>query len=211
MLKDHSVLEISQELAKTVQSLYRQGWCPATSSNFSVRLPPPYECILISQSGVDKEYFSPEHVMLVDSNGRAMEPKHAKPSAETLIHTTLYQHLNTNAVLHTHSIDGTICSRLFAPQGCIEFQGYEVLKGLKYHNTHEAQETVPILPNSQDMEEFSEKLKRHLTSTPLLIHGFLIEGHGFYTWGDTLSEAKRHLEVFEFLFSCTVKTPQLTK
>ena len=31
-------------------------------------------------------------------------------------------------------------------------------------------------------------------------HGFLIRRHGLYTWGHNLAEAKRHVEVLEFLF-----------
>jgi methylthioribulose-1-phosphate dehydratase len=31
------------------------------------------------------------------------------------------------------------------------------------------------------------------------IHGFLIRRHGLYTWGEDLTEAKRHVEVLEFL------------
>jgi methylthioribulose-1-phosphate dehydratase len=37
------------------------------------------------------------------------------------------------------------------------------------------------------------------------IHGYLIAGHGFYTWGDTMEDAMRHVEAFEFLFECEVK------
>jgi methylthioribulose-1-phosphate dehydratase len=38
-----------------------------------------------------------------------------------------------------------------------------------------------------------------LTRQPDL-HGFLIRGHGLYTWGRDVAEAKRHLEILEFLF-----------
>lgn len=33
-------------------------------------------------------------------------------------------------------------------------------------------------------------------------YGFLLAGHGLYVWGTTLSDAKRHLEVFEYLLQC---------
>jgi len=32
------------------------------------------------------------------------------------------------------------------------------------------------------------------------VHGFLIRRHGLYTWGRDLQEAKRQVEIFEFLF-----------
>jgi methylthioribulose-1-phosphate dehydratase len=31
-------------------------------------------------------------------------------------------------------------------------------------------------------------------------HAFLIRRHGLYTWGRTLAEAERHVEILEFLF-----------
>jgi methylthioribulose-1-phosphate dehydratase len=60
-------------------------------------------------------------------------------------------------------------------------------------------ETLPILPNSQDMRAFSESLTKVLAPN---IHGFLIAGHGLYTWGQDLASARRHIETFEFLFEC---------
>jgi len=32
------------------------------------------------------------------------------------------------------------------------------------------------------------------------IHGFLLGRHGLYTWGKDISEARRHVEILEFLF-----------
>jgi len=31
-------------------------------------------------------------------------------------------------------------------------------------------------------------------------HAFLLRRHGLYTWGRDLKEAKRHVEILEFLF-----------
>jgi|GEM_PF-6747725 len=34
------------------------------------------------------------------------------------------------------------------------------------------------------------------------VPGFLLAGHGLYGWGSSIAEAKRHIEVFEFLMEC---------
>ncbi|MEM8681120.1 MAG: class II aldolase/adducin family protein, partial [Planctomycetota bacterium] len=39
--------------------------------------------------------------------------------------------------------------------------------------------------------------------TANLQHGLLLKGHGLYTWGSDFLEAKRHVEVLEFLFEVT--------
>jgi methylthioribulose-1-phosphate dehydratase len=30
--------------------------------------------------------------------------------------------------------------------------------------------------------------------------GLLLRGHGVYVWGESVEDAKRHLEVFEYIF-----------
>ena len=30
-------------------------------------------------------------------------------------------------------------------------------------------------------------------------HAFLLRGHGLYTWGETIADAERHVEIIEFL------------
>src|SRR5207247_6552275 len=54
-------------------------------------------------------------------------------------------------------------------------------------STHEHREWLPILENSQDMEELAGETKRMLGHNPQ-VHGFLIRRHGMYTWGKDLAE-----------------------
>ncbi|HSQ21036.1 MAG TPA: class II aldolase/adducin family protein, partial [Blastocatellia bacterium] len=37
-------------------------------------------------------------------------------------------------------------------------------------------------------------------------HGFLLRRHGLYTWGNDITEAKRHVEIFEFLLEVRGRT-----
>jgi methylthioribulose-1-phosphate dehydratase len=39
--------------------------------------------------------------------------------------------------------------------------------------------------------------------------GYLIRGHGLYTWGARMSDALRQIEAFEFLFECELKMRSL--
>jgi methylthioribulose-1-phosphate dehydratase len=38
------------------------------------------------------------------------------------------------------------------------------------------------------------------------IHGFVLKEHGLYTWGADLREAKRHVEILEFLMEVLVRS-----
>ncbi len=70
--------------------------------------------------------------------------------------------------------------------------------------THEHREWLPILDNSQDMDELAIRLEEILDQRPDA-HGFLLRGHGLYTWGRSLSEARRHVEILEFLLEVTAR------
>jgi methylthioribulose-1-phosphate dehydratase len=119
-------------------------------------------------------------------------------SAETLLHLTVARLRGAGAVLHTHSIWGTVLSSQYASQGGVAIAGYEMLKGLAGVRTHEHREWLPILENSQDMAALAESVQQVLEQNPAS-HGFLLRGHGLYTWGRDLAAAKRHVEILEFL------------
>jgi methylthioribulose-1-phosphate dehydratase len=200
---NQETLSLHQELVDTIHFLHGQGWAPATSSNYSVRVPGQGD-FWVSASGIDKGKFALSDLMHVDAAGQPLgDPR--KPSAETLIHSYLYSVLpEAHCVLHTHSVHNTLLSVAHAAMGHLQLRGYEVLKGLKGISTHAVEVTIPIFPNSQDMVEFTAWVRDYHAQHPDM-QGFLIAGHGCYTWGDTIAAAKRQMEVLEFLYEVHVK------
>ena len=120
------------------------------------------------------------------------------PSAETRLHIAIVHARPAAAVLHTHSIWSTQVSDRFVRQGGVAIQGYEMLKGLSGVTTHEQREWIPILENDQDMVRLAERVTATLQERPDC-HAFLLRRHGLYTWGATVPEAVRHVEIVEFL------------
>jgi ribulose-5-phosphate 4-epimerase/fuculose-1-phosphate aldolase len=41
-------------------------------------------------------------------------------------------------------------------------------------------------------------------------HGFLLRRHGLYSWGIDLAQAKRHVEILEFLLETVGRTLEIT-
>jgi methylthioribulose-1-phosphate dehydratase len=80
-----------------------------------------------------------------------------------------------------------------------------MLKGLAGVRTHQHREWIPILENSQDYDALARSVERVLGDHPGS-HGFLLRRHGLYTWGHDLSEAKRHVEILEFLMEVLGRT-----
>jgi len=193
------------EIVSNVRELSALGWTPATSSNFSLRLDAQHAAI--TSSGKDKGKLESADIMVVDLDGRPVGST-LKPSAETLLHTQLYRHApEIGCVLHTHSHNQTVASRLFAPQGHVRLEGYELLKAFRGNETHEMAIEVPVFPNSQDMPALAALVQARLDAGPLW--GYLIDGHGLYAWGRDMAEARRHLEAFEFLFACELDLRRL--
>jgi methylthioribulose-1-phosphate dehydratase len=82
-----------------------------------------------------------------------------------------------------------------------------MLKGLDGVGTHQHKEYLPILENSQDMIELARRVSATLQEYNG-IHGFLLRGHGLYTWGVSLEEAIHNVEILEFLMEVLVRSAQ---
>ena len=193
---------LSQEIIEAGRFLYGRGWSPATSSNYSTRLSASEA--LLTVSGKHKGQLGLDDVLATDLAGNSLEPG-KKPSAETLLHTQLYSWCSQiGAVLHTHSVNATVLSRL-TPGDSIEFEDYELQKAFSGISTHESKVLVPIFDNDQDITRLAAKVQPWLEAHPDCV-GYLIRGHGLYTWGARMSDALRQIEAFEFLFECELKT-----
>jgi len=203
MTHDHDFKMVAEQLVQTARWASRMGWAPATSTNYSVRLPgaaAPAYCAITS-SGVDKGTIEVEHILAVDQHGRPIDADGLKPSAETPLHLLLYRTMKAGAVLHTHSLPAALVSQLARDEGRVLLSGWELLKGLSGIDTHEVEISLPVFPNLQDMQVLSTRVERSL-SMERSCYGFLLAGHGLYAWGKDVPEAKRHLEVFEYLLQC---------
>ena len=193
-------------LREVGNQFHARGWSLGTSSNYSVVTRcEPLE-LLITASGKDKGNLSRGDFVLVDGEGFPIVADQPKASAETLLHIAIAQQSDVGAVMHTHSIWGTLLSDFYFYDHGFKIEGYEMLKGLAGVTTHEHAEWVPVFDNTQDIPALAERVRQCLkNSEPPMQHGFLIRRHGLYTWGGDLDEAKRHIEIFEFLFECVAR------
>jgi methylthioribulose-1-phosphate dehydratase len=184
------------DLCATACTCYTRGWVPATSGNFSVRSDGR---IFITPTGLDKGTLTPADLLEIDLEGRAVSGR-GRPSAETSLHTVIYrERIHARAILHVHTVWNTLLSGKFAAIGHVRLAGYELLKGLASVATHEHVERVPIIENTQVYTALAEHLSGVLHENADA-HGVLLSRHGLYTWGESVAEARRHLEVLEFLF-----------
>ncbi|HEV7744733.1 MAG TPA: methylthioribulose 1-phosphate dehydratase [Pyrinomonadaceae bacterium] len=196
---EHSVL--GGLLIDAGQDFYQRGWMLGTSGNLSAVVSSDPLTLAITASGAAKGALTPNHILLIDGLGKVKQGE-GRSSDETRLHLAVVRNREAGAVLHTHSVWSTLLSNDFASKGSLLIEGFEMLKGLSGVSTHEHSELVPIIENSQDMESLSVSLEEALTKYPKA-HGVLLRRHGLYTWGRDVAEARRHVEILEFLFEVT--------
>jgi methylthioribulose-1-phosphate dehydratase len=188
------------ELIEAGRALYQRGMVPATSGNFSARLADGR--IAITVSGRHKGRLSADDIMLIDAAGRSLDER--RPSAETGLHLQIYRRFpDAAAVLHPHSVNATLLSR--GRRDHLVLRDYELLKAFPGVDTHECAVTVPVFANRQDIPVLAAEVDAWMERHAGPVHGYLIGGHGFYTWGATVEDALRHVEAFEFLFDCELR------
>lgn len=187
-------------LVQVGSDLYHRGWSPATSSNYSLRVDSNHCAITVS--GKHKGALTADDIMLVDLDGRPCMDK--KPSAETALHVWLYRRYpQVGAVLHTHSQNATVLTRLKAGDR-IHLQGYELQKAFAGTGSHEGEMVLPVFENTQDIAALAAEVDAWLAehANPW---AYLIRGHGMYAWGETLDDCMRHLEALEYLLACELE------
>lgn len=198
----------AESLCRVAGELYARRLCEGTSGNFSAVLVADPLQLLITRSRCDKGRLTPEDTVLVGVDGKALPGESGNPSAEALLHTTIATLTGARSVLHTHSIWGTLLSRHYCDAGGFVLTGYEMLKGIEGIDTHRAEVFVPVVENTQDMRRLASQIVELHAEWPNAA-GFLISGHGLYTWGESIGFAQRHVEIFEFLFECVGRTLRL--
>lgn len=176
----------------------QRGWTPATSGNFSVKLDDG--SILITRSGGDKRRLERDGLMRLDANGSPLESGRA--SAEAGLHVQIYQRVaEVRAVLHVHSPHATMASRRFEASGTMRFGNYELLKAFAGVTDHATEIELPVVANDQNIDRIAASVETRI-GAPGSAPGYLIAGHGVYSWGRSVEDAARHLEAIDFLIQC---------
>ncbi len=195
------IRQAAAELAAAGRVFGARGWVLATSGNFSARI--AETSALATASGKEKSELTEADFLRIDLDGAPLDLAGPRPSAEARLHGALYRRFaEARAVLHVHAPAATAMS--LAGGDAVTLAGYEMLKALAGVTTHEHVETVPVVPNDQDTARLAAAAGDRLDRSPGA-HAYLIAGHGIYTWGRSVTEARRHLEALEFLFECELR------
>ena len=205
ILETEAFLSRAAELQAVGRFFHTRNWAPATSGNYSARVDEGH--IAVTVSGAHKGELTEQDIMAVNSEGERVASFHLgqRSSAETLLHTSVYQaDAGVGSVLHSHSVNSTVISRQAGES--LNLEGYELLKAFPGIDTHATRLVVPVFDNQQDIPKLVKEVDRYRSHAEVFV-GYLIRGHGLYSWGKNVAEARRCIEAFEFLFECELKAP----
>ncbi len=150
--------------------------------------------VVIKPSGVEYGKMKPEHMVIVDLNGKVVEGN-LRPSSDTPTHIELYKAFSEiGAVVHTHSTHATA----WAQAGL----------SIPIVGTTHADYFANDIPCTRDMtkaevtgayekETGSVIIEAFNGINPLHIPGVIVKNHGPFTWGKNAHEAVHNSVVLE--------------
>jgi L-ribulose-5-phosphate 4-epimerase len=164
--------------------------------------------VVIKPSGVEYEVMRPEHMVVVDLEGRAVEGEY-KPSVDTPTHLVLYKAWpEIGGVVHTHSHYATCWAQACRSIPC-------------FGTTHAdfAYGEIPVT-DSLTPEEVAHDYERNIGGViarryarglnPKHFPGVLAANHGPFTWGASVDAAAENAVILEELARMALNTIALS-
>jgi methylthioribulose-1-phosphate dehydratase len=204
MIVRHADVHTEEEAKALICELGRQfyglGWVSGTGGGIALRLG---DEVFMAPSGTQKEALSPDLIFTLDLQGEIRNGPPASAGLRVSACRPLFLHAfnkrGAGAVIHSHSQDSVLATLLHGAS--FSATGLEMIKGIAGMGLHDLLE-VPIIENTAEEADLADTLAGAMDAHPKS-HAVLVRGHGLYVWGDTWMAAKRHAEVYEYLFSLT--------
>ncbi|WP_254918516.1 methylthioribulose 1-phosphate dehydratase [Cobetia sp. QF-1] len=201
MLDLDRLAQASQQLIEAGRALDAASQVPATGGNFSCRLSDTL--MAVTASGCHKGRLTTADVLVSDFAVRLLGTSR-KASDEARLHGQLYEDLpEAHAILHTHSRAATVLS-LCHVGDTLSLEGFELNKALEGVKSHETPVRLAIFDNTQDIAALALDVRARL-QVDANLHGYLIRGHGLYTWASSMTACRRHIEALDFLMGCELE------
>ena len=186
--------QVPGQVAETTRRLYELGWMRGTSGNVSAVESDDPRVLAVSASGIAKHAMSAEHAVRTDHRGTPLSGQSLRPSAEARVHAAVIEATGARGVVHVHALSSVLAAARW-PSGVV-LQDAEQLKGIG-REAHGDRVVVPVVPNSQDMEQLSAEILARLDPA---VPGVIVAEHGLYAWGSSLEDAVHRTESMDWLF-----------
>ncbi|BAZ13832.1 methylthioribulose-1-phosphate dehydratase [Calothrix sp. NIES-4071] len=187
------------ELIGAASYFHAQGWMLGTAGNLSAKMPD--NSFWITASGKSKGKLTHDDFVRVYSDGSVEAPRTAsiKPSAETSIHSCIYELFpEAQACYHVHSVDANLVSH-FVDGDELPLPPLEMIKGLGVWEEN-PNCIMPLFDNHFKVPQIADDIKTRFLAQKPQIPALLIRNHGVTVWANSLETARNYIEITEFVF-----------
>ncbi len=194
-------------LVELLREFHGRGWVSGTGGGICG--PADDGGLLLAPTGVLKERVRPGEFFVVDpQDGHVIRPADdpsLRPSECNAIFGLTHRKRAAWSVVHSHALTAVLAADLVASRGDhLEIRDLEMLKGIP-DVTNTDVHLVPVIRNTPRERELVDQLETVFADPRFAAaHAVLVRDHGAYIWGDDVMDAKRHTEVYHFLFEATV-------
>lgn len=223
--------ELKSTICENCRHFYDLGWVSGTGGGMSIKT--PESTVLIAPSGVEKEKLQPEDIFEISMTGeiieRSQNPKH-KLSACTPLFLAAYSQKQAGAVMHSHSLNAFLASKIAHKKfhcksvGCIALKNslnktgntavaeiivteMEMMKGIKGFGYHDTMR-IPVIENTAEECDLTDSLNKAIEAYPDT-YAVVVMNHGIYVWGDNHTQTKTHAECYDYILQAYVKIFEL--
>ncbi|WP_336206164.1 class II aldolase/adducin family protein [Nonomuraea sp. LPB2021202275-12-8] len=179
-------MSLREQLCEYGRRAAELGLVIGTSGNLSAR---DGDRIAVTPSGVALDRLSPEMCPVVDLDGHLLEGD-LQPSSETPMHLAVYQATGTQAVVHTHSVFGTVVATTMTELPPVHYNAL-LLGGVIKVATYATYGTPELAANVRAALEGKQAA--------------LMANHGGVTIGETLEQAFEATRLLEWLCEVYVR------
>jgi methylthioribulose-1-phosphate dehydratase len=193
-------------LTELLRSFYAKGWVSGTGGGISG--PADGGGLLLAPTGVHKERIQPDEFFTVDpADGHVIsapaDPA-LRPSECNSIFCLAARERGARSIVHSHALSAVLAGDLAGASDHVAIRDLEMLKGIRGVQNRDVH-LLPVIRNTPREGELVEQLEAVLAD-PRFESAFavIVADHGAYIWGEDVWEAKRHTEVYHFLFDAAV-------
>ena len=200
-------------LTELLRDFYRRDWVSGTGGGICG--PADGGGLLLAPTGVHKERVGVDDFFIVDPRDgsvRERPPNETlRPSECNSIFCLAARERGARSVVHSHALAAVLAGDLAGDADHVPIRDLEMLKGIRGVGNRDVH-LLPVIRNTPRESELVEQIQRVLDD-PRFASSFaiVVADHGAYIWGDDVMEAKRHAEVYHFLFQATVARQGRTK
>jgi methylthioribulose-1-phosphate dehydratase len=198
--------ETRQLLTELLRNFYQRSWVSGTGGGICG--PADGGGLLLAPTGVHKERVGVDDFFTVDpADGRVLiapSDDSLRPSECNSIFCLAARQRGARSVVHSHALSAVLAGDLAGNADHLEIRDLEMLKGIRGVGNRDVHR-LPVIRNTPRESELVEQIQRVLDD-PRYEQAFaiVVADHGAYIWGGDVMEAKRHTEVYHFLFEATV-------